>query len=188
MKMYLLPIEIFIMLYFLIPLGVIAYQWKQDTSWWKLTIAASVLSWLFFNASMRIDPPDNGFANAVYYVSGWFWMLPLLGLLYIFSLGFNLVFKNFSNSTLRKDIGKYGFRVFSVLSTFCVLWGVFGQMNSERAIAEARKQLKKYNYTISGREYAVFEDGHWIVKYPDTDFKEIGLQRNGSISWIGGPG
>jgi hypothetical protein len=61
-------------------------------------------------------------------------------------------------------------------------------MSAERAVTQARIELEERGHKPSGREIPDFEDGHWIIRYPDSDFGEIRLTRNGRMSWIGGPG
>lgn len=61
-------------------------------------------------------------------------------------------------------------------------------MSAGRAAVEARAELRARGFEPKGREILDYGDGHWIVRYPDTEFGEIRLTRNGSMSWIGGPG
>lgn len=76
--MYLLPIEIYLSLLLLIPLGVCFAKWRFSISWKLATAVCAALSWMYFNLwMMRLDPPENGFAGLVYLVTGWFWLLPI---------------------------------------------------------------------------------------------------------------
>ena len=186
--MNLLPSEIFAVLYLLIPMGLVAYRWQYDIAWWKLWLICASLSWVFFNTYMAIDPPNNGFANFVYLVTGWFWMLPMFGLMLFSDLLLMRIFRNISQSPWRSRLGRIGFSTFLVASALCFLWGLFGQMSRDRAIIEARNELLNRGYEIVGPEDAVFLDRHWVIRYPESKFQEIRLNRNGSMSWIGGPG
>ena len=120
----------------------------------------------------------------MYLVSGWVWMLPLFGL---FCMIFRLVEGRVSQPMLGK-VGSRGFKACAVVTALIVVWNLFGRMNEQRAITEARRELIKRGYVPAGREIPKYVDGHWIIRYPDTEFGEIRLSRNGKMSWIGGPG
>lgn len=132
---------------------------------------------------MKLDPPDNGLTNVVHLVTGWFWLLPIYGVFYaIFRL-----LEHRLHGNRRKNIGDWGFKTCFTLTALIITWNLFGRMSEQRAIIEARQQLEQRGYKAEGREISVYENGHWIVRYPDTEFGEIRLSRNGKMSWIGGP-
>ncbi len=183
--MKLLPIELYLGLILVIPLGVCFAKWRFEASWTAALLACAGMSWLYFNLWMMVlDPPDNRLANYVFLISGWVWLLPVFGL---FVGVFCLFELRLSLPTMTK-VGKSGFLVCVGVMILIVLWNLFGRMSSERAIVEARKELIERGYEPSGRELPVYLEGHWIVRYPDTQFGEIRLHRNGRMSWIGGPG
>ncbi len=182
--MYLLPIELYLLLVVVIPLGVCFAKWKYALRWKIAIVWCAALSWIYFNLAMALNPPENGFANAVYLVSGWVWLLPVLGLI---GGVFRIVESRVSPiSQLR--IGSHGYRICAGFSAAVLFWNIFGRMSEERALIEARQQLEQRGYEPTGRELPEYDDGHWIIRYPDTGFGEIRLTRNGSMSWIGGPG
>lgn len=153
--------------------------------WIAAAAVCSTLSWIYFNLWMgKLDPPDNGFANFVYLVTGWFWLLPIFG---VFWIVFKLAERRLSDDW-RENIGGWGFKLCSALTALIVAWNLFGRMSEHRAIIEARQQLEERGYKPEGREIPDYDDGHWIIRYPDTEFGEIRLHRNGRMSWIGGPG
>lgn len=47
--------------------------------WALIWMATPVLSWIVANATLWAYPPDNGLAGAVMLFTGWFHMLPILG-------------------------------------------------------------------------------------------------------------
>lgn len=182
--MNLLPIEIYFLLVAIIPLGVCFAQWKYSARWKMAVVWCAAISWIYFNLSVIFNPPDNGFVNAVYLVSGWFWLLPLLGI-----IGGVFRFVESRLSPARQvQIGSQGYRICAGISIAVLFWNIFGRMSEERAILEARQQLRQRGYEPAGREIPAYHDGHWTIRYPDNLFGEIRLTRNGSMSWIGGPG
>ena len=183
--MNLTPIELYLILLLIIPLGVCFWKWKSSSGWLPATVICSALSWIYFNLWMaKLDPPDNGFANAVYLVTGWFWFLPIFAIIWIF---FRLLECRLAVEK-RQRIGACGFIACAAASSIIIAWNLFGRMSEQRAIPEARHQLKERGLKPQGREIAEYDDGHWIIRYPDTDFGEIRLTQNGKMSWIGGPG
>ncbi len=182
------PTEVFLSLYLTIPLGLLALRWSRGIHRSILFGVCAILSWMFFNGFMAISPPDNGYANYVYLVSGWFWMLPFFSLLMGLDVLITFIWRPFHGSLRQRAIGRFAFIGLLVISVFCALWGVYGQMSESSAVKAARYELEKRGYIISGREQPAFVQGHWIIRYPDTDFREIRLHRDGSMSWIGGPG
>lgn len=186
--MDLLPSEIFACLYFLVPLGLITYHWQYRVSGRCLTAICAGLSWIFCFLLMTFDPPDNGFTGLFYLVSGWFWMLPLFGLLWWVSEKGGREWEGSEESSSKRRLGRIAFVGISVFSIFCFSWGWLGQMSRERALVEARRAVTANGFRIVGPEEPVFEDGAWTVRYPQTEFKEIRLERNGAMAWIGSPG
>lgn len=183
--MNLTPIEFYLFLALVIPIGVCFVKWKYSMKWIGATAVCAALSWVYFNLWMgKLDPPDNGFTNFVYLVTGWFWLLPIFG---IFWMVFRLAERRLTDER-RKSIGGWGFKTCSALSVIIVAWNLFGRMSEQRAIIEARQLLEQRGYKPSGGEISDFDDGHWVIRYPDTEFGEIRLTRNGQMSWIGGPG
>ncbi len=183
--MNLTPIELYLFLLVVIPLGVCFMKWRYSMKWISAAAVCAVLSWVYFNFWMgKLDPPDNGLANFVYLVSGWFWLLPIFG---VFLIVFLLIERHLQ-ANRRGGIGEWGFKICSVLTALIVTWNLFGRMSEPRAIREARQQLEKRGYKPEGREIPYYDDGHWIIRYPDTEFGEIRLTRNGKMSWIGGSG
>lgn len=183
--MDLLPIEVYLGLVFTIPLTICFAKWRWSLTWKMSAAICAGASWIYFNLWMsKLDPPENGFANAVYLVTGWFWFLPILG---VILMPFKLVEVRMGMAR-RSQIGRYGIGAFGTLSVVLFLWGVAGRMSEERALRAAREELIERGYHPNGRELPAFVEGHWIVRYPDTDFGEIRLTRNGRMSWIGGPG
>ncbi len=181
----LLPIEIYLFLVVVIPLGVCFAKWGYDMTWLKATFLCACLSWVYFNLWMgKLYPPDNGFANLVYFVSGWFWLLPIFALC---AIGFWFADRRWPTI---KDSGfaQCGALVCAGITAVIVLWNLGGWMSEDRAVTEARQQLSQRGYEPKGREIPEYQRGHWTVRYPDTDFGEIRLDRNGRMSWIGGPG
>lgn len=71
------------------------------------------------------------------------------------------------------------------VSAFCMFWGVFGWIGEEGAIEVAEYALKRRGYTPQGEVIAELNGGQWTLYYPETEFKEIGLDQNGRMSWIG---
>jgi hypothetical protein len=186
--MYLLPSEIFLSLYLLIPIALVAFQWRSSVGWVWLTMVGAAASWLFCNAALFLDPPDNGFAGLVYFATGWFWMLPPLWLLLAMDFIIHKICVKSGLLPLRQHFGGVVFRGISSVSLMVVLWGLVGWTSRERAIVEARRELSDQGCQIVGPEDAVFSNGRWIVRYPESGFKEICLTRNGRMFWIGGPG
>lgn len=177
--MNLTPIEFYLTLTIVIPIGVCFAKWKYS----HLRISAAAIcagfSWIYFNLWMRIlDPPENGFAIFFYLVSGWFWLLPIFG---IFFLIFRLM-ERFISEPIRLKIGTVGLSVCSTFALLVLIWNFFGRMSMDRAITEARYQLHQHGHEPVGREIPIYEDGHWIVRYPDSSFGEIRLTRNGKMS------
>ena len=183
--MNLTPIGLYLFLLLIIPLGMCFWMWKVSSNWLITAGICAVLSWIYFNFwMMKLDSPDNGFVNAVYFVTGWFWLLPIFGIGWAI---FRLLEIRLANQQ-RQKVGSIGFIVCCVVTGIIVAWNLFGGMSEKRAIIEARYQLKKRGYEPKGRVVSVYEGGHWVIRYPDTDFREIRLTRNGGMSWIGGPG
>lgn len=182
--MYLLPIEIYLLLVLVIPVGLCFAKWKNSSTWLGTAFLCAVLSWIYFILWMNFDPPDNGLANAVYLFTGWFWLLPIF---LIFVIVFRLFEIRVSIDT-RSNVGRRGFQICWRLTVAIVIWNFIGRMSAGRAIQEARRELKERSLEPSGREMPVYAGGHWVIRYPDTDFGEIRLTRNGGMSWIGGPG
>lgn len=183
--MNLTPIEFYLTLAIVIPLGICFAKWKYSHRWIAAAAICAALSWIYFNLWMGLlDPPDNGFANFVYFVSGWFWLLPIFGVLFLI---FRLMERCISEP-IRLKIGTVGFSVCSIFALLVLVWNFSGRMSMDRAITEARYQLRQRGHEPVGRELPTYEDGHWIVRYPDSSFGEIRLTRNGKMSWIGGPG
>ncbi len=183
--MHFTPIEIYLILLLIAPLGICFWKWQTSYRWLIATAVCAAVSWFYFNLWMwKLDPPDNGFANAIYLVTGWIWLLPFFG---IFSALFAILGRFLSE---KKKIlaGKIGFTSCVAISALVIAWNLWGRMSEQRAITEARNKLEEFGYQPNGREEAVYKDGHWIILYPDTDFGEIRLKRNGGLSWIGGPG
>ncbi len=181
--MNLLPIELYLILVIVIPLGVCFAKWKYSIRWRASTLICAGLSWMYFNLwMMKLDPPGNAFANFVYLVSGWLWLLPIFGVLFVI---FHLIESRLLQP-IRDKIGSWGFTLCSAVSVIIVIWNIFGRMSEQRAITAARHELKKRGYDPEGRELPKYDAGHWIIGYPDTEFGEIRLTRNGKMSWIGG--
>lgn len=185
--MYLLPSEIFLTLYLLIPVALVVFRWQHAMTSGTLAMTCAALSWIFFNTFMVINPPDSGLAALVHFVIGWFWMLPLLGILLCVDFLLHEICVRFFRTSLRSRWGGILFRCIATVSLMVVFWGTTGWMSRERAIVEARRELSDHGYQIVGPADAVFAEGHWIVRYPQSAFKEISLNRNGGMSWIGGP-
>jgi hypothetical protein len=183
--MNLTPIELYLTLVVIIPLGVCFMKWRYSVRWTVATAICAATSWVYFNLWMAVfDPPDNGFANLVCFISGWFWLLPIFG---FFALLAWFVERRITAS-IQLRLGITGFSVCSVLALLIVCWNIFGNMSEARAITEARRELRRHGYEPNGREVAECNDDYWIVRYPDADYREIRLTRNGKMSWIGGPG
>lgn len=183
--MNLLPIELYVMLAGVIPLGACLAKWKFALSWKVTWMLCAGISWIYFNLWMaKLDPPANGFANFVYLVTGWFWLLPIFA---VFFVGFRLIERR-SASIGRAKVASVAFNICSGITALIVLWNLVGRMSAERAVIQARLELEERGYKPSGREIPDFEDGHWIIRYPESEFGEIRLTRNGRMSWIGGPG
>ena len=183
--MNLLPIELYMFLLAVVPLGACFAKWKYSVTWTVATLVCAALSWVYFNLWMMVlDPPDNGFAGAVYFFSGWLWMLPIFA---FFALPFRLV-ENRLTTGRKSQIGAFGFSVCAGVTALVLIWNLFGNMSESRAIIQARLELHKNDLEPRGKQIPVYEDGHWIVRYPECDFGEIRLTRNGKMSWIGGPG
>jgi hypothetical protein len=183
--MYLLPIEIYLSLFLVIPLGVCFAKWKFLISWKVAVVICAALSWLYFNFwMMHLDPPDNGFANAVYFLTGWFWLLPVFGL---FAAVFRLM-ENRLAVPVKSIFAIFGYKTCTAFTVMVLIWNVLGGMSADRALIEARLQLKTRGFEPMGREIPEYANGHWIVRYPDAEFREIRLTRNGKMLWIGGPG
>ena len=181
----LLPIEIYMVLVAVIPVGVCFAKWKWCLTWRFATLICAAMSWVYFNLWMMfLDPPDNGFAYAVYFVTGWFWLLPFFG---VISVIFQVIESRFPDASGSK-VAVLGFRVCAGVTAVIVVWNLGGWMSMERAVVEARHELLKRGCDPRGREIAIFERGSWTVRYPDSDFREIRLMRNGKMLWIGGPG
>lgn len=182
--MNLLPIEIYLILLVVLPLAVCFSKWKFSLTWMFAALVCAALSWCYFNLAMVLDPPDNGFANAVYFFTGWLYLLPIFAVLL---LPFRL-FENRLSSDRKSRIGRFGFSICAGITALVVAWNLFGWMSESRAIIQARQELHKRKFEPRGREIPVREAGHWIIRYPDCDFGEIRLTRNGRMSWISGPG
>ena len=183
--MNLLPIDLYLVLVLVVPLGVCFGKWRYGIKWPVAAIVCGALSWIYFNLWMlEFDPPGNGFAQVFYLISGWFWLLPaFIGFLFVFRCAERRLSRE-----LQQKIGSLGFMLCFLVTVGVVGWNLFGAMGEQRAVAEARQQLEKRGLEPIGRALPEYEDGHWIVRYPDTSFKEIRLTRNGRMSWIGGPG
>ncbi|MBK1815239.1 hypothetical protein JIN84_06420 [Luteolibacter yonseiensis] len=186
--MYLLPSEILLSLYLLIPVAIVAFHWRNAVGWVWSSVACAALSWLFSNTAMFLYPPDNGLANFVTFVMGWFWMLPPLWLLLSVDSIIQRIWMRSSRLPLRRHLGGVVFRHVSIISLVIMSWGMLGWMSRDRAVVEAGRELSERGYQIVGPEEAVFSKGRWIVRYPESDFGEICLTRNGRMAWIGGPG
>ena len=183
--MNLLPIEVYLFLLAVVPLGTCFAKWKYSVTWTVAAAVCAALSWVYFNFWMVVlDPPENGFTGAVYFFSGWLWMLPVFAILL---LPFRLVEKRLPSGR-KSQIGACGFSICAGIAALVVIWNLFGRMSESRAIAQARQELHRLMYEPRGSEVPTYETGHWIIRYPDCDFGEIRLTRNGRMSWIGGPG
>ena len=109
--MNLTPIELYFFL--ILPLSACFWKWQVSSKWISTTGICAVISWFYFNLWMtKLDPPDNGFANAVYLVTGWFWLLPIFGVFYII---FRLVERCLVIER-RPKIGSAGFMFCAVFS------------------------------------------------------------------------
>ena len=179
--MNLLPIELYLVLLGVIPLGLCFAKWKFGMSWKLALILCAGISWIYFNLWMKLDPPNNGFTSVAYLVSGWFWLLPIFAVFFVI---FRLI-ETRPSSVGRSQIAMVGFNTCAGITAVIVLWNLVGRMSADRAVTQARLELKELGYKPRGREIPDFEDGHWIIRYPDSDFGEIGLDRNGRMSWIG---
>jgi signal transduction histidine kinase len=150
-KMHLTPIELYLFLLLIIPVGVCFWKWKSSSKWFLSTGACAGISWIYFNLwMMKLDPPDNGFANAVYIVTGWFWLLPIFAITWIF---FSLIERRVSVER-RQRIGEVGFMACALVTSIIVVWNFVGRMSEQRAITEARHQLQK-----RGLKPVVYSDG-----------------------------
>lgn len=181
---HLLPVEWYLFLILIIPLGVCFLKWARSLDWPVAALICAASSWVYLNLMMKFAPPNNGFAIAVYFVSGWLWLLPFFG---VYFLIFNFLL-GWISAERQKILGRGGFRLCATLTLAILAWNLFGRMSEERAVIEARQQLEERGYQPHGQENPVYEDGHWFVRYPETDFKEIKLTRNGQMAWITGPG
>ncbi len=176
------PVELYHLLFGVIPLGFCFGQWKYQWRGWTTALLCACASWLYFQLWMvRFDPPDHGLTVLVYFVTGWFWMLPLLGLL---MLAFRWLDPRLSASK-RAKMARLGFRCCVVSVVLIVAWNFCGRMSATRAVREARRELKEHGYQPHGREEPFYRRGYWVVRYPETEFGEIGLSRNGKTAWIG---
>ncbi|MCW1886631.1 hypothetical protein OKA04_17970 [Luteolibacter flavescens] len=183
--MNLLPIETYLLLIVIIPVGVCLAKWRHSLSWWSATAACAAISWVYFNLWMAVlDPPDNGFANAVYFVTGWAWLLLPFALV---APIFRLIESRCPGEATCRMVS-IGYRLCLMLTGAIVIWNLIGNMGKERAIVEARRELREHGYEPVGEEVPHREFGGWIIRYPDSDFGEIRLTRNGRMSWIGGQG
>ncbi len=180
-KMYLLPIELYQFLIIIIPLGLCFLKWKYAIRFVIAVFICSILSWLYFNLWAALDPPRNGLTNLVYLLSGWFWMLPvfcIVSILFYCS-------ERYLSEQKRQRIGLWGFRICSAVTVIILGWSFFGRMSERRASVEARRQLERRDLKPQGREILDYVKGYWIVRYPDTEFGEIRLGRNGEMLSIG---
>jgi hypothetical protein len=181
----LLPIETYLFLVAVIPLGVCFAKWKRALTWGSAMLICAAMSWVYFNLWMMVlDPPDNGFAGAVYFVTGWLWLLPVFGLVAVI---FRVVESCFPGASESKG-AVLGYHACVGVTAAIMIWNLVGRMSMERALVEGRHQLRERGYDPRGREIPVYERGAWVVRYPESDFWEIRLTRNGKMSWIGGPG
>ncbi len=179
--MYLLPIEICLALVIVIPAGVCFAKWKWEWTSMSAVFICAVLSWVYFFLAMNFDPPDNGFSNLFYLVTGWFWLLPVLFvLLPVFAFA-----KRKVGRQRAAEVGSTGFIWCARLTIAILIWNVIGRPSENRAVQEARKELRRNGHEPVGRELPSYRQGHWVIRYPDSTFKEIGLTRNGRMSWIG---
>lgn len=182
--MNLLPIELYLYLFGIIPVGLCFAKWRFGLRWRVTAGWCAALSWVYCNLAMLLYPPENGFARFVYLVTGWFWLLPLFLLL---AALFHFIGRKMVGD-LKVKAGRWGFQACALAAAGILAWSVFGHMSQERAVIEARSELRKRGLEPRGKEIPAWEDGHWIIRYPECEFKEIRLNRNGQFSWIGGPG
>jgi len=176
------PIEIFMTQFLLLPIGVCFTRWAFSFSWVSAFLLCAAVSWVFINLSLWLDPADNGFANVVNLFLGWVYLLPVMGLS---SLLFLIAGKKM-NPEKRATVGRLGIKVIITIFAISLVWNLVGWMPESRAIKEAANRLSEHSYSPTGDPQARLEAGKWIVYYPESEFKEIGLTRNGKVSWIGG--
>lgn len=182
-RMDLAPIELYQILLIVLPLGVCFGKWRYSLRWTGAAAVCAALSWIYFNLWFgKLDPADNGFTNAFYGLTGWFWLLPPFVL---FGMVFRRVERHVS-SERRRTLAGWGLHTCGAVTALIVAWNLFGRISEQRALKEARHLLEQRGYQREGREMPAYEDGRWIIRYPDSDFREIGLTRNGRLSWIGG--
>lgn len=181
------PIEYFvispIILLVLTPIYRIKVEWVK---WWHLFAGAAAASWVMSNAALLVDAPDNGVAYAASMIVGWIIYPILLLPVWILDLAARRVIP-----TLRQK-PELSAGVNAIVNgahwvvALGLVYGLFGWIPEGGALVAARKELIERGYTIIGEPRPRWVWGEWRIEYPESDFSQITLDRNGRMTSIGG--
>jgi hypothetical protein len=79
--------DAFMMLLLTVPACLVAAKLAYPKlAWTVIILATPAFSWIVANAILWAHPPDNGFAGAVMFLTGWIYMLPILGVFWLIYL------------------------------------------------------------------------------------------------------
>ena len=182
------PSEVFAWTMLLVPIFLVFIRWSyRDITWLHLLFLGTVSSWVLVNVHLRLDPPENGFANAVNLILGWIYFLPVLLLFWLLEFLLTLVWKGFHASQFKKRVSWVGLRISILLLTIGFGYGLFGWIGESYAIERSRTELIRRGHTPKGKITTSWSWGRWTIFYPETEFGQIVLDRQGKMSAIGDP-
>lgn len=192
--MNLLPIDLYLWLFPLVPFSLCWAGWGCGLRFRSAVLMCAPLSWGFFMLWFGVlDPPRNPVTGLSYAVTGWFWMLPLLGAGWLLFRGVG----HLLGEDRRRVAGRFGWIACTGVAAVLLGWGLFGRMSGARAVHEARQQLISRGHSVGGPAetgwqrgrwtYFGWRPGHWVVGFPEVEAGEVALTRNGRLVWIGGP-
>ena len=180
------PSDVFAWTMLIVPLLLVFIRWThRDVTWLHLLILGVVSSWVLVNLHLRLDPPDNGFANGVNLIFGWIYFLPFLLLFWLMEFLLSAVWKGFHASQFKGRVAWVGLRISILILAVGCVYGMFGWIGESHAIECSRTELVRCGYVPDGEISTSWSWGRWTINYPETEFGQIVLDRQGKMRSIG---
>lgn len=179
------PIDALYLLLIVVPVGLVFARFcLPGVSWphiWLLTPAAS---WLIVNLALWLDPPDNGAAYVVSTFLGWIWSLPVLLVLWVSQALLICLAPRLPAMRSTQRAAKAGLYATSTLALVFLIYGLFGWIGSDRAIAVAMRFVSRMGPPSQSAPHATWSWFQWHVRFEDGSFVDV--SRNGRL--LGGGG
>lgn len=156
-------------------LGIPGFTWKIV---WILTLT---ISWLVINFSLWIEPPGNGTAYSVNFLFGWMYMLPVTAIFWLLQAVFFGCWPRLRSKPGFQRACRLGADLTLVLIVALFLYGTFGCISRESAIAAATRHASRQGLVALGTPHATWSWNRWSIKFGDDSGPFVDVSRTGAL-------